>query len=406
MTAHQRTLLGIYAALIAIWPIRHLAITWAVRRLDFLTPDSPPYTAPDPPLVTAIVPAKDEESNLADCLGSVCTQSYPNLEILVVDDRSTDRTAAIAADFARADPRVRVITIDDLPAGWTGKTNALQHAAGQARGDWYWFLDADTRHGPDNLSIVMQYAHAHGAALASVLPEMRCETFWEGVVQPVTSIVLMQAYPLWLVNDDRSPRAFANGQYILIRRAAYEAAGGHGAVRDRFVEDIALAGRVKRLGLPIRVALSRRIGSTRMYASLGALVRGWSRILYDAIGRRSWRLMLVILDAMAFSQSGHVALAYALLLFMRGEAGPFAACLLGMSLVHHYLAYTVMRRVYRLSVPNSRHVGWYPVANLVLEWILLRSVRMCLTGRVTWRGTDYGPSLAAKRVVSKSVTNL
>jgi chlorobactene glucosyltransferase len=252
----------------------------------------------------------------------------------------------------------------------------------------------------------MQYAHARKAAMASVLPEMRCETFWESVVQPVTSIVLMQAYPLLLVNSDRSPRAFANGQYILISRPAYEAAGGHRAVRDRFVEDIGLAGRVKDLGLPIRVALSRRIGSTRMYASLGSLVRGWSRILYDALGRRAWRPLLVLLDVVVFSQSGHVALAYALLLLMQGKPGRFAYSLLGLSLLHHFLATTVMRRVYRLSVPGSRHVGWYPVANLVLEWILLRASWMCLTGRVRWRGTDYGPAPRPSRAISKTIRNV
>jgi glycosyltransferase involved in cell wall biosynthesis len=408
MTATERTLLWVYATLIAIWPIRHVVISWVVRRLDFLTPGSPRYPTSevDPPLVTAIIPAKDEEETLTDCLASVCTQSYPNLEILVVDDRSSDGTAAIADDFARADPRVRVLTIAELPPGWTGKTHALQRAAREARGDWFWFLDADTRHGPDNLSIVMEYARSHGAVMASLLPEMRCETFWEGVVQPLASIVLMQNYPLLLVNSERSSLAFANGQYILMTRAAYEAAGGHQAVRDRFVEDISLADRVKRLGLPIRVALSRRIGSTRMYASLGQLVRGWSRILYDALGRSPWRLLARLLDALIFSQSGHVALAASLLLLWRGEGGAFAWWLLGMSLAHHFLAYSVMRRVYRLSVPRSRHVGWYPVGNLVLDWILLRALWMCLTGRVTWRGTDYGPSLASPRVVSKSVPNL
>ncbi|MEA2632296.1 MAG: hypothetical protein QOE66_2515, partial [Chloroflexota bacterium] len=249
-------------------------------------------------------------------------------------------------------------------------------------------------------------ARTRDATLASLLPEMRCETFWEGVVQPLASIVLMQSFPLLLVNSERSGLAFANGQYILIARAAYQAAGGHRAVRDRFVEDIGLAERVKQLGLPIRVALTRRIGSTRMYASLGALVRGWSRILYDALGRSPRRLLLPIVDAIVFSQSGHVALAWSLLLLARGDSGPFPRWLLGLSLAHHLLAYTVMRRVYRLSVPRSRHVGWYPVGNLVLDWILLRAVRMCLTGRVRWRGTDYGPALAAPSVVSESVPNL
>jgi hypothetical protein len=252
----------------------------------------------------------------------------------------------------------------------------------------------------------MQYAHKHGAALVSLLPEMRCETFWESVVQPLASIVLMQSFPLLLVNSERSPLAFANGQYILIRRSAYEAVGGHRAVRDRFVEDIALARRVKRLGFPIRVALARRLGSTRMYASLGQLVEGWSRILYDALGRRAWRLLIRVLDALIFSQSGHVALAAALWMLARGDGGAFARVLLAMSLAHHALVYTVMRRVYRLSVPQSRHVAWYPLGNLVLDAILVKAIGLCVTGRVRWRGTQYGPLPTGSPPCPESVPNL
>ena len=390
MTSAQKTILWIYVAIIAIWPIRHVVLWWAFRQLDLLTPRSPRFQEPEPPLVSAIIPAKDEEKTLADCLASVCAQTYPNLEILVVDDRSTDRTAEIAREFARTDPRVRVIVIEELPAGWTGKTHALQVAADQARGDWFWFLDADTRHAPENLAIVLEYARVHNAALASLILELRCESFWENVVQPLAGIMLMQSYPTFLVNSDRSSVAFANGQYILIKQSAYRAAGGHYAVRDRFVEDIGMAEHVKRLGLPIRVAVAQGIGSTRMYTSLDQLVRGWSRILYDALGRSPLRLLAKMLDPLIFSQSGHVALIAALVMLARGTSGPFALRLLGLSVVHHLFSYGVLRQVYHLSVPRSRYIVWFPVANLVMDWILLRSIRMCLTGQVTWRGTAYG----------------
>jgi glycosyltransferase involved in cell wall biosynthesis len=404
MTPSQQTLLWVYAAIIAIWPVRHAVIWLITRRLDILTPESPQYEGPEFPLVSAIIPAKDEERTLADCLASVGAQTYPNLEILVVNDRSTDGTAAIAGEFAAADPRVRVITIESLPHGWTGKTHALQVAADQARGDWFWFLDADTRHAPENLSIVLGYARAEGAALASVLPEMRCESFWENVVQPLAGIVLMQSFPLFLVNNDRSRLAFANGQYILIERSAYRAAGGHHAVRHWFVEDIGLAGRVKEAGRPIRVAVAQGIGSTRMYASLGQLVRGWSRILYDALGRNPWRLLGKLLDPLVFSQTAHVALAASLALLALGRSTPFALWLLGLSLAHHWLAYTVLRRLYRMSVPGRDYAAWYPVANLVLDWILIRAIRSCLTGHVTWRGTAYGPSSAVTRPIPQPVS--
>ncbi|MBX6315269.1 MAG: glycosyltransferase [Isosphaeraceae bacterium] len=395
MTITQRWLLWIYAAIVAIWPIRHLVLSVLFRRLDVLTRRSPRYSRPDPPLISAIIPAKDEESTLADCLASVQAQTYPNLEILVVDDRSTDRTAAIARAAAAADERVRVLSITELPAGWTGKAHALHVAAQAARGDWFWFLDADTRHAPDSLSIVLEYARTQGAALASLLPEMRCETFWEGVVQPLSGIVLMRSYPPFVVNRDTSRLAFANGQYILIHRSAYEAAGGHAAVRDRFVEDIHLARRVKALGLPIRVAIGTEISATRMYTSLPQLVRGWSRILYDALDRRVGPLVGKIVEPLVFSQTGLIALVAALALLAAGATGPFPSWLLGLSLVHLFLQFTVLYRMYRLSsAATAWYAAWYPLAGLVSDWILLQAIALCLTGRVTWRGTSYGPAAA------------
>src|SRR6185312_3983699 len=158
MTFNQRLLLGSYVAIVAIWPIRHLVLTWVFRRFDILSLSSPRFSQPSAQLVTAIIPAKDEEATLLECLASVRAQGYSNLEILVVDDRSTDGTAAIARSAAEIDPRVRVITIDELPPGWTGKTHALHVAAAEARGEWFWFLDADTRHTHDSLAIVMEYA--------------------------------------------------------------------------------------------------------------------------------------------------------------------------------------------------------------------------------------------------------
>jgi chlorobactene glucosyltransferase len=395
MTPTQRLILEIYAGLIAIWPIRHLVLAWVLPKLDYLNPRSPRFEQLDPPLVSAIIPAKDEQDTLADCLDTVRRQSYPNLEILVVDDRSTDRTAEIARGIAEADPRVHLVSIEDLPTGWTGKTHALHVASRQAKGEWFWFVDADTRHEPDSLSIVLEYARSHDASLASLLPEMRCESFWESVAQPLLGIVLIQNYPLFWANDPTKKLAFANGQYILIRRDAYLACGGHEGVRDKFVEDIHLARAVKALGLSSRTAIAHGIGSTRMYTSLPRFVRGWSRILYDALDRNPYALLLQGLDPLFFSQTAHVALVASLAMLALGRpAGPFPTWLLALSVAHHLLAYTCLRRLYVLSVPGTRHVAWYPLAGLVLDVVLFRAIRMCLTGRVTWRGTAYkeGPA--------------
>lgn len=399
MTLTQRIILGVFGAINCVWIFRHvvLSIIFRLQEKETLTLGSPRFAGESAPLVTAIIPAKDEEATLADCLESVRRQGYPNLEILVVDDRSQDRTAEIAAKFAELDPRIRLISIDHLPNGWTGKTHALHMTARHARGDWFWFLDADTRHHPDSLSIMFEYARANGAAFTSLIPRMRCESFWENVVQPLAGIVLMRSFPPFLVNWDRCPLAFANGQYILVERSAYEAAGGHKAVRDRFVEDIHLAKRIKSMGYPIRVALSREISSTRMYTSLEQIVRGWSRILYDALGRNPIMLMGKALEPLIYSQSGYIALLAAILMIAMGTpSGPFPLWMLALGLVHLGLSLSVLYRMYRLSAPTTRYVAHYPLAGLVLDVIILRSLWMCVTGKVTWRGTAYAPSAATR----------
>jgi chlorobactene glucosyltransferase len=394
MTGAQVALLIAYAVIVAVWPIRLIVLAIILRRQEVLTSESPRFDRPDPPLVTAILPAKDEEAYVAECLLSLRRQTYPNLEILVVDDRSTDRTGEIARDMAASDPRVRVLTIDTLPPGWTGKTHALEHASHFANGKWLLFVDADTLHAPESLAIVMEYARSHGAVLASLLPELRCDTFWERVVQPVAAITLMQSFPLHTVNSDSSPRAFANGQYILIERTAYDAAGGHQGVRDRFVEDIAIAERVKALGLPIRVALARGIVSCRMYASFDQVLRGWSRILYDALGRSRWRLTRKLLDPILFCQSGHLALAACLVLLALGRSTHFALVLFVLSVAHHLFMYLVFRLIFQAAVPRPRWAIWYPVANVIVDMILIRALLLCATGNVTWRGTNYGITAA------------
>ena len=392
MTGTETTLLWIYAAIVALWPIRLVVLSVILRGQRFLDGHSPRFAGVDAPKVTAILPAKDEEHYISDCLASVQAQTYPNLEIIVVDDRSADRTGEIARRHAAEDPRVRVLTIDELPPGWTGKTHALHRAVAEATGDWLWFLDADTLHAPESLSILMEYGRSERAAMVSLLPELRCETFWERVVQPLGGIVLMQSFPLQVVHRDDSPLAFANGQYILIDRRAYDDAGGHEAVKERFVEDIAPGGDwSSERGYRIRVALIRGIVTCRMYASLGQLVRGWSRILYDALDRRPWRLAIRLLDVLVFCQVGHVALVAGLIMLAAGVDRSFAAALTGLAVLHHLFMFVVFRMIYRTSVPGSRYAALYPLGNVIIDVILLRAIRMCLTGRVSWRDTAYGP---------------
>jgi hypothetical protein len=151
--------------------------------------------------------------------------------------------------------------------------------------------------------------------------------------------------------------------------------------------------------LPVRTTLVRGLVTCRMYASLPQLVRGWSRILYDALDRKAWRLVLRLLDPLVFCQSGHVLLLAAIGLLLAGQRGPFALALLALAVLHHLLMYPVFRLIYHGAVPGSRYVAWFPLGNLVTDVILLRAIRMCLTGRVTWRGTHYEPQPAPAAMI-------
>lgn len=396
MSRVETVILWIYGYIVFVWLVRHAVYTWIERRMHVLTPRSPLIAANGAPRVTVIVPAKDEEATLGECLKSVIAQSYENMEVLIIDDRSTDRTAEIASEFCDRDRRFRLISIRDLPAGWTGKTHALHVATREAAGEWFWFIDADTRHHRDALAIMLEYARVQKAALVSLMPELRCESFWEKILQPLEGIVLMRSYSPLFVNSDWSKVGFANGQCILVDREAYEAVGGHDAVRDRFVEDIYMAKNVKRSGRPIRLAVGTEISSTRMYTSLRQIVRGWSRILYDALGRNPWLLFGKILEPLIFSQTGDIAIVVAILMLIFGHATAFAWWLLGLSVVHHLLKTWMLYRLYRLSAPRvAPYALWYPVAGAVSAWISLDAIRSCLTGRVTWRGTSYAPANAA-----------
>src|SRR5882762_8196090 len=189
------------------------------------------------PRVSVIIPARNEEASLGACLQSLTQQSGVAFEVMVVDVGSTDRTRAIAQSFSG----VRAIDAPPLPEGWTGKNNAAAAGVRQARGEWFLFTDADTVHKPGSLARAVSEAEQHGASLLSYSPEQEVHGFWEKAVMPVIFADLADAYPPAKVSDPACPIAAANGQYLLVSREAYEAVGGHAAVANSLLEDVATA---------------------------------------------------------------------------------------------------------------------------------------------------------------------
>lgn len=237
------------------------------------------------PEVSIIVPARNEEVCLGDCLQSLVGQDGISYEIIVVDDQSTDRTRAIAESFAN----VRVISPGLLPAGWTGKNNALTAGVKEARGEWLLFTDADTVHGAGSLARAVAEAKEQRADLLSYSPQQIVKTFWERAVMPVVFAELAAEYPPEKVRDQSSGVVAANGQYILARRQAYEAAGGHAGVGKEILEDVALARAFRAAGLRVYFRYGGDAVRARMYRTWGELREGWTKNLALLFPRTAWR---------------------------------------------------------------------------------------------------------------------
>jgi len=227
------------------------------------------------PQISIIIPARNEEASLGSCLESVVAQTGVDFEIIVVNDHSTDRTRLIAASFSG----VKVVDAGPLPAGWTGKNNAVATGVREARGQWLLFTDADTVHLPGSLARAVNEAKENAADLLSYSPEQIAASFWEMATLPVVFAELARQYPPKKVSNPASKIAAANGQYILIRREAYGAVGGHAAIAGEILDDVALARAVKASGRKIYFRYASDAVRTRMYRNYRQLREGWTKNL-------------------------------------------------------------------------------------------------------------------------------
>jgi chlorobactene glucosyltransferase len=268
--------------LTSLWPaLPWLAPFFAIPRLARLSPDLADARRASGRMVSVIIPARNEAHIIETVVRSVLASDYAPFEVLVVDDRSTDDTAAIVRRIAAEDARLRLVAGSELPAGWFGKPWACAQGYRAARGELLLFTDADTRHAPELLSRAVGALEDLRADMLSVIAHQRCVTFWERIVMPQIWLLLGLRYPPEKVNRATKPsQVVANGQFILATRAAYEQLGTHAAVRHEVAEDLALAQATVRAGRRLVLAHAGRYIETRMYHGLSHLIEGWSKNMY------------------------------------------------------------------------------------------------------------------------------
>ncbi len=324
--------------------------------------------------VSVVVPARDEEANLASCLQSLVNQQGVSCEVIVVDDHSTDRTREIAESFT-----VQVIEADALTAGWSGKCNACWTGAKIAKGKWLLFTDADTRHSPASIASGLREAEAHGAALLSYSPKQEVHTLAERALMPVIFAELATSFRPKEVSDPASPVAAANGQYLLIRRDAYDAVGGHAAVAQAILEDVELARKVKSAGYRLQFRLSDVV-STRMYRNFPQLWEGWTKNLVLLFPNARG---LALRRSIEFGLIAASVIALAIALGNRDRTGVLVNGALAFGLLVFF--YQRIRRAHFDWLSNVLAILGLPLFTI----LLLRSYICHRTGRVVWKGRTY-----------------
>jgi len=251
--------------------------------------------------VGVVVPARNEERNVGAVVDSVLAQDHHDLRLVVLNDGSTDGTAGILA--ARTDPRLTVLDGGDapLPEGWLGKAWACQRGAQhllqqQSPPDWLLFVDADVTLHSRALSASLGHAERNELAMVSGLGRLLMESFWEKVLQPVVAGLIMAGNDLEKINapDSEDDRPLANGQYILVRRDAYKAVGGHGAVRSDVLDDVGMASAITGAGFPYHLIFMRDLFNCRMYTSLAELWEGWTKNMYAGMRYSMLNLLVVM----------------------------------------------------------------------------------------------------------------
>lgn len=384
-------LLGGYLGMLTLLWVGLVAGVGSWRKQNRLPAVSPP-AEPLPPL-TICIPARNEARNIAACVRAALAQDHPALEVVVVDDGSSDGTGDLARAAGEGDRRLHVIPGTELPKGWAGKPWACLRAAGEASGRHLLFIDADVVLAPTAARLAAEVLLAKRLSMLSLFGTWRLDSFWELVAIPVIGWFVRGATDVRAVNTPSRPEAFANGQFILVEREAYDAVSGHEAVKAEVLDDVRLARAFKQQGHPLGLYFAPELFAVRLYTSLAEIVAGYTKNFYEGMDRRP----LVALSALVFlvicALLPWVCLAAALLrpsVVLTGipVAWPWTAWIALVCALPMLLRWRIDR-----ADGRSGALFWtHPLGNLVLGWVLLRAM---FTVETRWKGRVFHDGKAA-----------
>lgn len=375
------------AAFVLYVLVRIALLQWGGEHLDHkLAPDL------ELPSVSVVIPARNEEDNIINALSGLAAQNYPRdrLEVIVVNDASTDKTRKLVKGFAKDHPQVRLVDGKGLPPGWAGKPHACWQGVQRASGDYLCFMDADTHARPNLLAAAVSYAKQHEIDLLSAIPFQELHSPVEKAFMPGIYMGIATALSFRRINDPKCPDACADGQFLLFRREAYLASGGHEAVKNELMEDVAFAHHFKRSGLRYYWLFADKLVSTRMYADFTSMWEGFSKGLVDVLHlTNAWRAaaytMWAVCVALAPFVLGSCLWTFAASASLSiGEQLAFGSTIVGLTaLVAAWLV-----TMWRLKV-NAGYLLFFPLGFLVLAALAWNSYSTRSKGVATWKGREY-----------------
>lgn len=356
------------------------ALWWAVLARTLLSRRRLPSVRSDGPLpqglptLSVVLAASNEAHTLPEALDALLAQDYPGLQVVAVDDRSTDGTGELLRERAARDPRLVALQVRELPDGWLGKTHALHVGGSAATGDLLLFTDADVVFAPDGLARAVAWLEEQGGDHLALAPTIQAEGFWEQVLVSLFGVGFSLRFPPDRAARPGDPVAIGVGAFNLVRAPVWRELGGHRPLALQVIDDMVLAALVKRSGRRSLFAEATGLLRVRWVVGLLGVVRGLEKNAYAGL---------------AYSPGQTAVAAGALLL---GTLGPAVGALLGQP-----GALVAWLGMGACSYAGSRTLGlspWaglaWPVAGPVMAWTLVRSAWLAeRRGAIVWRGTRY-----------------
>ena len=386
-----RDALAVFSGLTAFyWWVHLICALWRMVRARFVVrKDTFDLPAPgEEARVSVLIPARNEEQVIQRCVEGVLVQDHPVHELIVLDDGSTDDTAAIVDRIAAGDGRVQRLAGQPLPEGWKGKNWALHQASVRATGDWLLFIDADVQLADQALRQAKGLADESGADMVSWFAQLEMGTFWERTLMPFIADFIVLFSPLDKVNDPDDEHCIANGQFIFIRRTIYDEVGGHEGVKDSIIDDVSLARAVKFGGGRLHMAFALGLMRTRMYTNLREIWNGWAKNFFPAMQSRPGLAVAAVAYLMLTSVLPCLLLPLAVISLALGVVG--AAEILTVAAASGIVIYRTVTRWVDTEAYSWLYVLLHPLQATLLSGIILDSVAQARGWRqTTWKGRTY-----------------